>query len=558
MATNRCKLFLALAACLSILVLPAAQAGAQSWSVETTATTTEGSASVTVRVFGDSGELKGAFGGAGVYINRGYVGHAPWSVGSMAPGTYLIGADADGYYPQEASITLREKTSYTVTFVLQRRTGFLSTFVSPADAEVFVDGKSSRAGIVELPTGSHNVLVRRFAYTEETFTVHISERATTFLDAKLSLAPFSVGGLEVSRPAFDPRNSGVLGSTSLSFAVTSYGSGTMEVISADGTVVESFDFPLFVDWGQGVEWKGRDDSGAILPDGSYRIRLRVHPVQPSGLPGAVGGPAATDGTVPAGPPEETVREAEVRIDSSLAISPLGASGAVAGLLCYPEAGRLLPGLSVAGLGLYAGEATFAGDAGASLEASFVHSFGGVSLGASAAMDDIGSEAWSAAISVGTPIAPESGSGPLVAGALFRASYDSVAASGEPWNSAATGSFGLELSLPTAAAFGDFRAGLAPGLRLTIPAGGAADAGIAPMVNAGFWYAGRALRAGLSCRALSASFARPLDLALPLRIAGELALALDPTPLVVRAAVLSELAPGSEASWGLYLGLDFLF
>jgi hypothetical protein len=552
MATNRRKLLLALAASLALLALPASMAGAQSWSVETTATTTEGSASVTVRVFGDSGELKGAFGGAGVYVNRSYVGHAPWSVGSMAPGTYLIGADADGYYPQEASITLREKTSYTVTFVLQRRTGFLSTFVSPADAEVLVDGKSSRSGIVELPTGSHNVLVRRFAYAEQAFTVRIAERATTFLDVRLSLAPFAVGGLEVSRPAFDPRNSGVLGGTSLSFSVTSYGSGTMEVLSPDGAVVASFDLPLFEDWQQGVEWKGRDASGAVLPDGSYRVRLRAHPVQPSGLPGVA------DGQAPAESAEETVREAEVRIDSSLALSPLGASGAVAGLLCYPEAGRLLPGISVAGFGLYTGEATFAGEAGAGLEASFVHSFGGVSIGASAAMDDIGSEDWSAAISVGTPLAPESGSGPLVAGALFRASYDSATASGEPWNSATAGGFGLELSLPTAATLGSFRAGLAPGLRLTIPAGGAADAGIAPMVNAGFWYAGRTLRAGISCRALAASFAAPLDLALPLRLAGELALALDSTPLVLRTAVLAELSPGSGADWGLYLGLDFLF
>jgi hypothetical protein len=551
MTMNRCRLLLALAASLALLALPASKAGAQSWSVETTATTTEGSASVLVRVFGDSGELKGAFGGAGVYVNRSYVGHAPWSVGSMAPGTYLIGADADGYYPQEVPITLREKTSYTLTFVLQRRTGFLSTFVSPADAEVLVDGRSSRAGIVELPTGSHNVLVRRFAYTEQAFTVRIAERATTFLDVRLSLAPFAVGSLEVSRPAFDPRNSGVLGSTSLSFSVTSYGTGSMEVLSPEGAVVASFDFPLFEDWRQGIEWKGRDDSGAALPDGSYRIRLRAHPVQPSGLAGMA------DGAAPDGSAEETVREAEVRIDSSLAISPLGASGALAGLLCYPEAGRLLPDLSVAGLGLYAGEATFAGEAGASLETSFVHSFGGLSIGASAAMDDIGSEGWSAAVSVGAPIAPGSGSGPLVAGALFRASYDSAATSGEPWNSASAGSFGLELSLPTAAALGSFRAGLAPGLHLTIPAGGA-SAGVSPMLNAGFWYAGRTLRAGLSCRALAASFAAPLDLALPLRLAGELDLALDPSPLVLRTAVLAELTPGSGAAWGLYLGLDFLF
>ena len=549
---NRRNIFLVLAASLSILVLPVLRAGAQSWSVETTATTNEGSASVTVRVFGDSGELKGAFGGAGVYVNRSYVGHAPWSVGSMAPGTYLFGADADGYYPQEVSIVLAEKTSYTVTFVLRHRTGFLSTFTSPADAEILVDGKSSRAGTVELPTGSHNVLVRRFAYTEQSFTVRIADRATTFLDVRLSLAPFAVGGLEVSRPAFDPRNSGVLGGTSLSFSVTSYGSGAMELLSPDGAVVASFDFPLFEDWVQGVEWKGRDASGAVLPDGSYRVRLRARPVQPAGLAGAA------EGVAPAESAEETVREAEVRIDSSLALSPLGASGALAGLLCYPEAGRLLPGLSVAGLGIYAGEATFAGEAGAGLEASFVHSFGGVSLGASAALDDIGSEAWSAAVAVGAPIVPESAPGPLVAGALFRVSYDSAATGGEPWNSAAEDGFGLELSLPAAVTLGSFRAGLAPGLRLTIPSGGAAEAGIAPMVNAGFWYAGRTLRAGLSCRALAASFAAPLDLALPLRLAGELALALDPTPLVLRTAVLAELAPGSGAAWGLYIGLDFLF
>lgn len=552
MATKRRIASLALAALVGLCGPSIHRAAAQSWSVETTATTTEGSASLTVRVFGDSGELKGAFGGAGVYINRGYVGRAPWSVGAISPGTYLLGADADGYYPQEMTIALQEKTSYTITFVLQRRTGFLSTMVDPADSQVFIDGKASRPGVVELPTGSHNVTVRRFAYAERSFTVRIDERMTTFLDARLELARFEVGRLGASRPAFDPRNAGVLGRTFLSFRVTAYGSGTLEVLFPDGSVAASFDFPLFEDWDQGATWNGRDASGAVLPDGSYCVRLRARPVRPEAPGAEEGGTAAAEGD------GEVLRETEVRIDSSLAISPLGASGATAGLLRFPEPGRLLPGLSATGLGLYAGEASFAGDEGVGLEASFVHSFGAVSLGASAAMDDTGSEAWSAALSVGAPIAAVAPDGPLLAGVLFRASYDGRAASGEPWNGAlAADDFGLELSLPAALAADGFRIGLAPGLRLSLPAGGG-KAGIAPMASAGLWYAGRTMRAGLSCRAVASSFLAPLDLALPLGLAGEINLALDPTPLVLRAALLSELTPGSGADWGLYLGLDFLF
>lgn len=552
MATKRRIVSLAFAAIFGLCGPSILRAAAQSWSVETAATTTEGSASLTVRVFGDSGELKGSFGGAGVYINRGYVGHAPWSVGSVAPGMYLLGVDADGYYPQEITIALQEKTSYTVTFVLQRRTGFLSTIVNPADSQVLVDGKASRPGVVELPTGSHHVTVRRFAYAEQSYTVHIAERMTTFLDVRLELARFEVGRLEASRPAFDPRNAGILGKTTLSFRVTAYGSGTLEVLSPDGSVAASFDFPLFEDWDQDATWNGRDASGAVLPDGNYRIRLRAGPVQPGASEAADQGGAAID----AG--GEILRETEVSIDSSLAISPLGASGATAGLLLFPEPGRILPGLSATGLGLYAGEASFAGDEGVGLEVSFMHSFGVLSLGASAAMDDIGSEAWSAALSVGAPISAGAPDGPLQAGVLFRASYDGKAASGEPWNVAlAADDFGFELSLPAALAMGGLRVGIAPGLRLSIPAG-SGSAGIAPMASAGLWYAGRTMRAGLSCRAIASSFLAPLDLARPLGLAGEINLALDPTPLVFRAAVLAELTPGSDAAWGLYLGLGFLF
>lgn len=167
------RLALALFAALAGPLL--SQAAAQSHSVETTATTVEGAASLTVRVFGETGELKGAFGGARVYVNRAYVGTAPWSAATMAPGTYLMGVEADGYRPQEFAIVLQEKTSYVVTMVLERRTGFLSTRVEPADAEVLIDGKSARPGLVELPTGAHELRVRRFAFVEECFTVHVAE-----------------------------------------------------------------------------------------------------------------------------------------------------------------------------------------------------------------------------------------------------------------------------------------------------------------------------------------------------------------------------------------------
>jgi hypothetical protein len=541
-------LILALAwAFLGILAPPAA--AQSSPAVETTATLQEGAAALTVRAFGQDGELKGQFGGAGVYLNRGFSGYAPYSVSAIAPGNWLVGVAADGYYPQEFLLAVQEKTSYTLTFALQRRMGWLSTVTTPPDAEVLVDGKPGKAGVQRLPTGRHEVLVRRFGYAERSYDVVIEEDATTSLVAALALAPFEAGPLRVSRPAFDPRNAGQLGSTSFSFSVTSWGSGSLTVLSPSGETVAAFDFPLFETWNQRVDWRGRSPTGAPLPDGSYRVILKVVAV----VPGAT--QAGGQAPVPAPAPAAVEREAEVRIDGSLAVSPLGPSGGGAGLLFFPEPGRLPPGLKALGFGLHADQASLAGTDSLSIEAAGVFSAGFLTAGASVSMKGSGSGAFAAGIGISAPFAP-AGSGPN-ASLYFAASWTGEEALGSPWT--ATGraaSFGLELSLPSSLALGDFRLGLSPGLLLSLPTA-PGTASVSPLYRAGLWYAGRLARLGLSALMAAESFSAPLSPAWPIEVAAEATVAVDPSPLVLSAALTCGIDAPS-LSWGFRLGLSFLF
>jgi hypothetical protein len=521
-------------------------------SIETTPTTLAGTASLLVRAFGDNGEFIGAYGGAGVYIDRVFVGYAPYTTDSTLPGAYLLSVAADGYYPQEIRLYVEEKNLYTIIFTLRHRTGRLSLTVNPTDAAILIDGAPRQAGVVELSTGAHKVTVRHFGYVEKTFPVSITEDQTSTLLAQLDPAPFEVSGLEPAVLAFDPRNAGRLGRCPISFRVNSWGSGRLEVLSPTGEAVGSFDFARFETWDQQVVWRGRDSGGSPLPDGRYRLRLEIRPESP---PGTAPSGAATNGIVAPGA-EVVVREAEVTIDSRLAVSPYSSAGAVVGLLHFPEPGRIPAGVSATGLAINASTSTFTNGDGAGVEASFAHSFGSVGIGASAGLKAASPDTWDAALSAAIPL--EKMGSPFAAALFVRPAAASATGQDSPWTAGnVAGAISTEVSLPFSIAAGAFRAGLAPGVLLAFPFDGTAI-GAQPMLRAGLWYAGSRLRAGLSAIVRAASFGEPLGPAWPMAAAAEVHMALDPTPLVLAAAATVEFQGAGAPTFGLQAGLDLLF
>ncbi len=546
-----------------------ASATAAEASLSTEATTTEGYAGLVVRVFAGGNELKSSYGGALVSVNRSSVGYAPWTNEAMRPGSYVIGVEADNYYPVETTVGLQEKTRSTLTFALRRMSGFLDARLTPEDSELLIDGKIMGSGLLELPTGRHHALVRRFAYRERGVDFTIQDKAVTTLDVSLDEAPFEVSELRSRRAAFDPGNVGALGATVLSFSVTSYGSATLEILSAAQEVVARFDFPLFTEWKQSVSWPGRsmDPPGAALPDGKYLVRL-------SALPST-----ATASTAPATGP--VVLETTVAIDSGLAVSPYGAAGAMPGLLLFPEPGAIAFGLVALDLGISA-ESTVMSDPslGAVLDLGMSASLGrfGFALasfvststrtGSADSAQNIGAAislrwAFSGRASnspgVGSAAASPGGDegGMLPAfGVFLKASYSgSAAAASILASGTVSGAMCMELGLPAALASRGLSLGLAPALLVAFPVDGLA-ATVAPLIRGGIWYSTRRLRLGCSAMANAASLGAMLEGPWSWAAAAECRAILGASPLVFSVACTARKGAASPVL-GASLGLGYM-
>ncbi len=235
---------------------------------------------------------------AEVYVDNRFVGTTPLLLEDLQRGRYRLTIRKNGFYAYTAWVSYdAEYVRYEVT--LDRITGFLSVTAVPEDAEILVGDTTLSSGTVaELPIGVYTVRVRAFGYQDYQSTARVRERSLTSLQVTLLEAPFELSGLRASRPVFNPRSPGLLGSTRISFRVTTYGSGEARISAADGRVVRRVPLPRFTTWRQSFIWQGRDQAGALLPDGAYTVSIDAR-----------------------GEGEESLQVAEttVRIDSSVRI-----------------------------------------------------------------------------------------------------------------------------------------------------------------------------------------------------------------------------------------------
>ena len=209
---------------------------------------------------------------ADVYVNAEYVGTSPYLVEADS-GTYLIRVEKEGYYEEERWVTYEEGNTLILYITLEQITGFLNVEVTPRDAEIWVDGEFVYPGVTELPIGDYDLLVRSFGFESQEASFIINPRQTTSLEFELEKAPFRVSDVGFSRPAFNPNNPGSLGNTTLAFEVSAPGRGSVTIIDESGKEVWSYGFPDFVTWDQAVQWDGRDEAGAPLPDGRYTVTI---------------------------------------------------------------------------------------------------------------------------------------------------------------------------------------------------------------------------------------------------------------------------------------------
>ncbi len=261
---------------------------------------------------------------ARVYLNENFVGETPLLLIDLEKGLYRLVIEKRGYYPYEAVIEYNGGViAYAVD--LQMITGYLKVDVSPPGAEVRVDGQTIvPSQVQELPVGTQVVRIRAFGYEEQSITAEITEKTLTSLSITLEEAAFRLENLRSNREAFNPHNPGLLGRSRIRFRVSTYGSGTATVLDSAGNMVLSRDLPPFASWEQSFDWNGRSESGAVLPDGSYLVRIE-----------ASGG---ADG-------RSAVMELGLRLDSSLLLAYRSLWSGASGLM-YAHSPEVLPPWSI--------------------------------------------------------------------------------------------------------------------------------------------------------------------------------------------------------------------
>jgi hypothetical protein len=525
-------------------------------SVSTEATGIEGRAALEVRVFGDSGELEGLYGGAEVFIDNDSQGWAPFASESIKPGTYRIRVSAPGYYPASIIINFSEKTRYRLRFSLAPVTGLVEIEVDPADASVIVDGIEKSPGSFELKAGKHRLVARRFASVEKSVDFEVAPLSTTHLRIALEKAAFDVSSLSSSRAAFNPRNSAQFARAVFGFRVSSYGSGRLEIRDESGNLVYEKDFPSFATWRQEASWDGRAPDRRPLPDGIYTAILEARPAE-APAPSREVTPlaeATNAESLNASKAKAERREASVRIDSSLVIEPFGTAGAGVGLLYSGDPRRLSPGV----LGLELGAtANLASSSAPAFSLSAAYAVDGFGFAAALAVEpqESGSDV-DAAASARYSFLPSAS--PIAAALQLRGLYTSGASPLAPGfeTAAPSGGFSLEASLPLAFAAGPFRLGLEPGFLAAIPTSSAGGLESRLLLGSGLWLSGSRYEAGISARLLALA-STPLSLASPVYAALEGRYLLDGTPLVLSACLAGAFEADAESSFRLGIGLGLL-
>jgi hypothetical protein len=127
----------------------------------------------------------------------------------------------------------------------------------------------------ELAVGLQFFRIRAFGFQEGSIAVAIQEGRTTVLPIDLKETDFTISNLEADKPAFNPRNSGLLGSVRIRFRVSGPGYGGATIVDSRNRIVMSRYFGAFTTWEQGFNWDGRDQQGAPVPDGTYTVRIQA-------------------------------------------------------------------------------------------------------------------------------------------------------------------------------------------------------------------------------------------------------------------------------------------
>ncbi len=210
--------------------------------------------------------------GSAVYINGNFAGITPLTL-EPETGKYRITVQKGGYYNETYWLNFTKGEKREIDFVLKKITGFLYLETVPSRTKVQGNGISLHRGVNELPTGIYRIKADLFGYTPYETIVRVRKKQTTKLSIHLTPAVFAFTRFSVSKNIFNPENPSGLGQDTISFCVSTYGTGSLTIRSPSGKTVLSRIFPSFNRKNQYFVWNGTDRYGNILENGTYTVVL---------------------------------------------------------------------------------------------------------------------------------------------------------------------------------------------------------------------------------------------------------------------------------------------
>lgn len=212
---------------------------------------------------------------ANIYINNKLYDTSPCNFPDLDYGVYYLTIQKEGYYPYSAWITYSEKERYYI-FFLKPILGTLSLQIKPEQAIIELGDKPISSGTTKIPAGSYKLRARAFGYSEYLSDITITEEKTTSLIIELKKAPLEISYVTATRAVFNPANSGTLGTTTISFKVSTFCKGEAVIYNSQAQQISSYQLPSITDWIQTFVWNGRDKTGTILADGTYTVQIKVY------------------------------------------------------------------------------------------------------------------------------------------------------------------------------------------------------------------------------------------------------------------------------------------
>lgn len=149
--------------------------------------------------------------GAGIYIDEGYRGETPTTVGNLVQGSHNVRLRLAGYQDYVTTVVINAGQTTTINPALQPtvnpQNGYILVSSTPAGASIYLDGvyqgttsSGTQYDITGVSPGTHAMLLRLSGYQDFTTTVTVSAGQIVTLNPTLtpSSQPGGEGGIQIS------------------------------------------------------------------------------------------------------------------------------------------------------------------------------------------------------------------------------------------------------------------------------------------------------------------------------------------------------------------------